>query len=450
MPLPPGPDLPPLLQIARYRFQPFEFLEACANRYGDLFTVRFPFMGPLVCTAHPEAIRRVFAASSDELRLGAGNEIFRPIFGERSISVLDGPDHVRLRRLSLPLFHDEHPLAWSKMILGVTARRVGRWRRGQHLRLRDEMAALTLEIILRTLLGLEEPSELETVGRYAMTMVHWAASPFGALLMVPALRRDVGPLTPWRGFKRDLATLEALVMAQVARRRSAGDAAHRGDVLSRLLTVREGRAQLSDGELRDLLLMLLFAGYETTATSLCWALETLLSHPVEREWLEEELRAVTAAGPLRAEHLGQLVRMEAAVKEVLRLFPVVPILGMARLAVQPFLVQGVELPEGAKIVPTSYLAQRRADVYPEPHRFRPARFLGIKPDPAAWLPFGGGLRRCVGLPFALHELRVVLAYILSRTRLRLARPTPSRAALEGVTVGPAGGVAVIVQSLRQA
>jgi cytochrome P450 len=307
------------------------------------------------------------------------------------------------------------------------------------------MEALTLEVILRILLGLDDPAELESLSRHAMTMVHWSASPFGALLMVPVLQRNLGPLTPWRDFKRDMAALESLVMAQVARRRRAGDATRRVDVLSRLLTMSEGGVRLSDGELRDLLLMLLFAGYETTATSLCWAFELLLSHPVEREWLEEELRTVTAGAPLQAAHLGQLVRLEAAVREVLRLFPVVPILGMARLAVRPFAVQGVELPVGTKIVPTSYLVQRRADVYPEPHRFRPARFLGIKPDPTAWLPFGGGLRRCVGQPFALHELRVVLAYVLSRTRLRLARPAPSRAALEGITVGPTGGTVVVVE-----
>jgi cytochrome P450 len=450
MRLPPGPDTPALLQIARYRFQSFEFLDECANRFGDLFTLRFPIMGPMVCASHPDTIRHIFAASSDELRLGEANAIFRPIFGERSITVLDGPDHVRLRRLSLPMFHDEHSQAWTGMMLEVAARRVSRWRAGQHLRLREEMQALTLEVILRALLGLEEQAELEEVGRHAMTMVHWPSSPFGALLMVPALRRNAGPLTPWRGFKRDFAALEALVMAQVALRRRAGDAAQREDVLSRLLTVREGGAHLSDGELRDLLLMLLFAGFETTATALCWAFEAVLSHPADREWLEEELRTVTAGGPLRAEHMGQLVRVEAAVREVLRLYPVVPIIGMARLAVRPFVVQGVELPAGAKIVPTSYLTQRRADVYPEPHRFRPARFLGIKPDPVAWLPFGGGLRRCVGLPFALHELRVVLAYVLGQVRLRLAWPTPPRAALEGVTVGPAGGTAVIVEHVGRA
>jgi cytochrome P450 family 110 len=448
MPQLPGPGIPAVLQIARYRFQPFAFLDACASRYGDLFTVRFPILGPLVCVSRPESIRRLFAASADELRLGEANDIFKPLFGERSISVLDGPSHLKLRRLSVPLFQGEQSYAWTEMILEVAARRTRRWRPGHTLRLREEMEALTLEVILRALLGLEDPAQLALVSRHARTMVAWSASPFGNLLMVPALRRDVGPLTPWKGYHRDLGALAALVMAQAAQRRRAGDAAQRMDLLSRLMAA-SGEAQgLSDEELKDLLLMLLFAGYETTATSLCWAFEALLAHPEERAWVEQELEAVTGGQPPAPGHLEHLGRLDSAVKEVLRLYPVVPILGMARRAVRPFTLQGITFPEGTKLVPTSYLAQRRADVYPEPTRFQAARFLEAKPDPAAWLPFGGGLRRCVGLPFALHELKVVLAHVLGQTRLRLAGPTPPRAALEGITVGPHGGTVVHVEAAR--
>ncbi|ADO67836.1 cytochrome P450 [Stigmatella aurantiaca] len=441
----PGPGLPPALQIARYRFQPYEFLDGCASRYGDLFTVRFPILGPLVCASRPESIRRIFAASSEELRLGEANDIFRPLFGERSISVLDGPSHLKLRRLSVPLFQGEQSYAWTGMILEVASRRTRRWRPGQHLRLREEMEALTLEVILRALLGLEDPAQLRLASRHARTMVQWSASPLSALLMVPALRRDLGPLTPWKGYHRDLSTLAALVMDQAARRRRARDASGRRDLLSRLM--QEG-AGLSDEELKDLVLMLLFAGYETTATSLCWAFEALLSHPGERTWVERELAEVTGGGPLEAGHLEHLVRLDSAIKEVLRLYPVVPILGMARRAVRPFELQGVTFPAGTKLVPTSYLAQRRADVYPDPTHFRAARFLDSKPDPASWLPFGGGLRRCVGLPFALHELKAVLAHVLSQTRLRLTRTSPAHASLEGITVGPRGGTPVAVESVR--
>lgn len=448
MPLPSGPSTPPVIQIARYRFQPFEFLDECAHRYGDLFTLHFPIIGELVCVSRPESIRGIFAANTDELRLGEANALFRPIYGERSIAVLDGPDHLRLRRLSLPPFQGEDPRDWNELILQVAARRVDSWREGQSLRLRNEMEALTLEVILRVLLGVDDPAELELLSRHAMTMVQWSASPFGALLMVPALQRKLGPLTPWHAFKRDMAALEQLVMTHVTRRRRAGDAVRRGEVLSRLLSASDEGASLGEADLRDLILMLLFAGFETTATSLCWAFEEILSHADERSWLEEELQQVTGGGPLRAEHLSQLPRMDAAIKETLRLYPVVPIIGMARLVVRPFVLQGVTLPAGTKIVPTSYLVQRRADVYPDPARFRPARFLGVKPDLATWLPFGGGLRRCVGLPFALHELRAVLAYVLARTRLRKARPGPARSTLDGFTVRPAGGTAATVERIR--
>ncbi|WP_225413419.1 cytochrome P450 [Stigmatella hybrida] len=448
MHLVPGPGLPAVLQIARYRFQPFAFLDECASRYGDLFTVRFPILGPLVCVSRPESIRRLFAATSDELRLGEANDIFRPLFGERSISVLDGPSHLKLRRLSVPLFQAEQSYAWTDMILEVASRRTRRWRPGSTLSLRQEMEAVTLEVILRALLGLEDPAQLALASHHARTMVDWSASPFGTLLMVPALRRDLGPLTPWKGYHRDLGTLAELVMAQAARRRRAGDAAGRRDLLSRLMTVPSEDKALSDEELKDLVLMLLFAGYETTATSLCWAFEALLSHPQERAWVEAELKEVTGGQPPQAGHLEHLGRLDSAIKEVLRLFPVVPILGMARRAVQPFTLQGITFPVGTKLVPTSYLAQRRADVYPEPTRFQAARFLEEKPDPAAWLPFGGGLRRCVGLPFALHELKAVLAHVLGQTRLRLVSRPPPHAALEGITVGPRGGTRVEVEAVR--
>lgn len=444
MSLPPGPESSPLLQSVQYRFRPFEFLEECERRYGDLFTLRFPIIGPLVCASRPETVRRIFAAGTDELRLGEANQIFRPISGERSITVLDGPEHLRLRRLSLPLFHAESP-SRSEMVLAVTQRRVDGWSEGQRVQLREEMEVLLLEVTLRMLFGLNDLPGLEELSGGARTMVKWSASPAGALLMVPALQRDL-PLLPWRGFKRDLAALRAQVKALTELRRSEGELVRRQDVLSQLLVAREQGA-LDEEELLDLILMLIFAGYETAATSLCWAFETILAHPRERAWLDEELEAVTSGESLRVEHLPRLKRLEAAIKEVLRLYPVVPILGMARQAMRPFEVQGLTLPAGTKLAPISYLTQRRDDTYADASRFCPARFLERSPAPWEWLPFGGGVRRCVGLPFALHELRVVLACILGRTRMRLVAPAPSQGELDGVTVGPKGGAWVTVETV---
>lgn len=449
MRLPQGPELPAAVQIARFRLRPFEFLDECARRHGDLFTLRFPFLGELVCASRPESIRRIFAAKSDELRLGEGNALMRPLFGERSLPVLDGADHQRLRRLAMPLLQGEALQAWSGMMLEGVARMIDGWREGSHVSLRPQLEALMLELILRSLFGVEERSELDALAGHARRMVRWSASPAAALLMTPMLQRNLGPLTPWRAYQSDLGELTQWVRTLVERRRRAGDAHRRVDMLSRLLTAADQGAALDDKELLDLLLLLVFAGSDTTASALCWAFEALLAHPEEMERLRQELASVTGHGPLEAEHLPRLARLDATIMEVLRLYPVVPLVGMGRKVVRPFELQGVTLPRGVKVVPMSYVTQRRADLYPDPERFRPERFLGTRPDPGTWLPFGGGLRRCLGQPLALHQMRVVLAAVLHRTRLSLVRTAPPRSVLDGVAIAPEGGTPVRVERVRR-
>jgi cytochrome P450 len=445
MGLPPGPRLPAAAQAALYMARPFELLDRCSRRYGDLFTLRFPVFGTMVCASRPEAIKEIFTGDPDALRVGEGNEPFRPLVGDSSILLLDGDPHRLHRRLFAPLFYADRAGEHTDTIRDVTLRALSRWPIGERIAMHPELQAITLDVILRTVLGMDEGAPLTHVRDALGGLLRANTSWFASLLLVPPLQRDLGPLTPWAGFRRGMDRVDALVYAHIARRRAEGGT-DRGDVLSRMLRVSEAEgASMTDVELRDALMTLVVAGHETTATSLCWALEAVLSHPDVLARIRAELREVTGGAPLTTEHASRLVYLDATIKEVLRLYPVVPIIGMGRKLAAPTRFEGHDLPVGVKIVPAVYATHRRAELYPEPGRFQPERFLDDKIDPYAWLPFGGGVRRCLGLPFALHELRVVLATLLLRADLRLVRRGPLRATVHGVTIAPEGGTHVLVE-----
>lgn len=448
MALPPGPPLPAAAQAALYMVRPFEFLDRMVRRYGDVFTVRFPVFGTMVCASRPEANRELFTGDPDLLRVGEGNEPFRPVVGDGSILLLDGPPHVFQRRVMAPLFHGDRAGEHTETIRDVTARAIARWPVGRPIALHPEVQAITLDVILRAVLGMDDGPALDATRDALGVLLRSNTSFFASLLLVPAFQRDLGPLTPWAAFRRDMDRCDALVLAHIARRRGEPVSA-RKDVLARLLgiLVDEGIA-MSDVELRDILMTLIVAGHETTATALCWAFECLLSAPSVTARILDELHEVTAGAPLSAEHADRLDYLDAVVKEVLRLYPVVPIIGMGRKLTAPTRFEGYDLPAGVKIVPCVYATHRRPELYPEPERFRPERFLDAKVDPYAWLPFGGGVRRCLGLAFALHELKVVVATMLLRARLRLVRRSPLRAAMHGVTIAPEGGTHVEIERLR--
>ena len=445
MTVPPGPPLPAPAQAALYMARPFDFLDACARRYGDLFTLRFPMFGTMVCASRPETLREIFTGDPASLRVGEGNAPFRPLIGPSSILLLDGAPHVLQRKLMAPLFHEARAEENTEIIRDVAARALSRWPAGRPVPLQEEAADITLEVILRTVLGMDEGPLLSEMRGAIADLLRRNTSMFAALLLLPPLQRDLGPATPWAAFRRDMDRVDRLVYAHLARRRGEG-AGDRRDVLSRMLRAADSEAApMSDLELRDALMTLLVAGHETTGTSLCWAFARILREPTVRERLLAELQDVTRGAPLAAEHVARLPYLEATVKETLRLHPVVPIIGVGRKLAEPARLGGRQLPAGVKILPAMYLTHRRPDLYPEPDRFSPDRFLDKKVDPYAWLPFGGGVRRCLGLPFALHEMKVVIATVLLRARLApIARPMPA-ATVHGITIAPVGGAAVTVE-----
>lgn len=431
------------MQTLHWIRRPIPFLEENIRRYGDYFRFRLLMGGTAVVTRDPEAIRTVFTASGEVLRAGeAGAQILRPLVGDSSVLVLDGAAHLRQRRLMLPSFHGERMKAYAEAMRDSTAEVVAGWPRGEPFPVHPSMQQITLQVIVRTVFGVDEHARMTALGDQLTRVLETGSRPnfLGALLPM----RRVGPFAE---FLREKALADAMIYDEIRRRRELGDAAQRSDVLSLLLQARDDDDQpMTDEEVRDELVTLLVAGHETTATSLAWTLERMLSHRAVWERARAEVASVLGGEPVTDERVGKLVWLDAVIKESLRLRPIIPM--VARRLVVPMSFGGFDLPAGTVIAPSIYLTQRRPDVYPQPDRFMPERFLGVKPDPYTWLPFGGGIRRCLGMAFALYEMKIVLATLLQRVDLELAPGASDRMARRSITFAPADGARVVVSLVR--
>jgi cytochrome P450 len=446
MRLPPGPPLPTLAQTALFLARPVEFLDVCHRRYGDCFTVNTYLIGREIEVVHPDLVRQVFTGDPDVMRAGEANDILRPLLGSRSVLLLDGPEHVRQRKLLMPPFHGERVMAWARTMQEVTARVIDTWRPGSPFALHPHMQRITLEVILRTVFGVDDGSPLDDLRDALTRVLDRQSRPIDSLFTLPPLRKSFLGLSPWDGFLRDREDADALIYRQIARRRAERDrdGARRTDVLAMLLDARDEAGEpMTDVELRDELVTLLVAGHETTATMLCWAMDFLLGDERVLTKVRRELADAGGEGDLDLAILVKLPYLDAVIKEVLRLRPVVPAVG--RRLKEPITLGRYEIPAGELVVPVSFLTHRLASVYPEPEAFKPERFVDVKPDPYAWYPFGGGARRCLGMTFSLHELKVVLASVLTTVRLRKRHPGPAPVALRGFTLVPRGGVEVMLE-----
>jgi cytochrome P450 len=412
--------------------RPVQVFESCARRYGDPFTLRLLLAGDLVYVADPEVVREIFTGDPAVYHAGEAYILMEPVGGPSSLFLLDEQRHLRMRRLLLPPFHGERLKGWAPLIEEMTEREIERWPLGEHFRLRRSTEALTLEVIMRIVFGIREPERAAELRRLLPRLfeVNVALAPS---FVMPRLRRDLGPWSPWGKFVRLRARIDELLLDEIGhRRREMEDGADHDDVLSLLLGARDedGRG-LSDAELRDQLITMLLAGQETTASSLAWAFERLLRHPAVLERLEAELRE------------GGTDYLDAVIKETLRTRPVAA--HVARRLTEETAVDGYRLPAGTVVAPSIYLIHRSPDLYPEPEAFRPERFENGGPDHYAWIPFGGGVRRCLGAALATLEMQVAIPTILRSVRLRPARPEPERITPLGVTLVPSRGAEVVVE-----
>jgi cytochrome P450 len=396
---------------------PTRFLDACHARCGDYFTLRPAPDRELVVTADPEAVKLVFTGDPNLLYAGEGNVTLAPLLGPGSVLLLDGEEHLRHRRLLLPPFHGERMRAYGAMMEEVAVRRVAEWPSGREFAALPSMQALTLEVIMRAVFGFDDAGRRERIGGPLRRLLDAVASRPRVLALVLTAGRN-GPLSPWRRFAVLRERADELLYGEIAaRRRDAHEDGEGGDdIFSLLLAARDpdGRP-LTDSELRDELMTLLLAGHETTATALAWTFERLIRSPHVLDRL------------IAAEAAGDESYLDAVIKESLRLRPVVP--AVVRRLQAPMELGGWELPAGVNIAPSIYLIHRRPDLYPDPLEFRPERFLDDPPGTYEWIPFGGGVRRCLGASFATFEMKIVIRAVLASRRLhprRGARP-------EGVT-----------------
>jgi cytochrome P450 len=423
--LPPGPRVHPYVQIARWVVHPIKVLEESQREFGDVFTWRAPRMGRFVIVSDPELIKQVFAADPETLLAGESNTVLlEPLLGKYSLLTLDRDEHLRQRRLLLPAFHGERMQAYAATMRAITADAIDRWPAGGEIALHTEMQAITLDVILRTVFGLENGAQHRTLRAQLISLLEILSKPW---LMFPGLLGLDPFRVPWLPVTKLKGAIDTSLYRIIAERRRQP----RGtDVLSMMLDARDDKGQpMSDVELRDELVTLLLAGHETTATSLAWTFDQLLSNPHVLDKLRDELAA------------GKEDYLDCVIRETLRVRPIVPLVG--RVVAKPFQLGRWDLPVGTRIAPSIYLAGMRPSAYKDPKRFDPDRWIGVKPDPYTWLPFGGGVRRCIGMAFAQFEMRIAIQTIVQRTRLRLVGG-PANVVRRGITLAPSEGRRVLV------
>jgi cytochrome P450 len=446
--LPPGLPLHAALQTAFYAARPIEFLELCERRYGDAFKIHTLMFGEEACFSHPEVVKQIFTGDPEVFRAGEANAPLEPLLGPRSVLLLDGAEHLRQRRLLMPPLHGDRMTAYGKTMIEVTERTLAGLGRGVKVKVHPFMQRITLEVILRTVFGVENEERTRALGEALVAVLDRQTSALGALTMLPALRHELFGLSPYGMFKRDVARADELIFREIAARRAQAPGQ---DVLSLLLQARDEAGQaMTDRELRDELVTLLTAGHETTATALSWAFDRLAHDARVQGRLRAEIDAAVgdAGGSPGPASLARLPYLDATIKEVLRLFPVVPAVGRRIAALAT--IGGFDLPKGTLVIPLVYLANRHPSAYERPSSFFPDRFLDKKPDPYAWIPFGGGIRRCIGMAFALYEMKAVLATALAKFEVLPAHTEPAGTTLRAFTHAPKGGGEVILAPRRRA
>ena len=405
-------------------------LYACHDRYGDMFTVRLAYEGIWVMLADPAAVKQVFTGDPKVFHAGEGNQILGTVLGENSILVLDEKPHMSQRKLLLPPFHGERMQAYGETMAEIAAAEIGSWPTGTPYELRPRMQALTLEIILRTVFGVDkaEAGKLAELREALRDFLDLTTNP---ALLLPVLLIGPDRVRRISTFRRRMELVDELIYREIAARRDADDLEERDDILSLLVGARhEDGSPMSDVEMRDELLTLLVAGHETTATSLSWAVERLCRHPEKLDRLREETEA------------GSDEYLTATIQETLRLRPVISI--VLRRLTEPVEIGGYELPAGVSVAPCIYLVHRNPEIYPDPMAFKPERFVDNPPGTYTWIPFGGGVRRCLGASFAQFEMAVVLRELVKRHQIRPADPKPERVFRRAITETPRHNAKVVL------
>ena len=425
----PGPRLPRPLQTWMGVARPMTARLAMRRRYGRVFRTNDVFAGQMIHVADRALIEQMFKWKPAEYNVSEPRQIMAPVTGPESILLLDGDRHLRMRKLMLPPFHGEAIGRFAEMIEEITDREIDSWRTGQTVRTRTVAQTVTLEVIIRAVFGITDPDRIEQFKRLLPKLS--SANP--ALLL---MQKDLGSWSPWGRFLAHRDRVDAMLYDEIERRRGEPDSNGRNDILTVLLAARDENGNpLSDRELRDELITLLLAGHETTANSIGWAFERLLRTPHALARLTDEVKAGESGD-----------YMEAVIKETLRVRPVVT--EVFRAPSEPTEFGGYLVEPGMQLAASIFLVQYDPELYPpDPEQFRPERFLDGAPEPYTWVPFGGGVRRCIGAAFAQLEMDVVISTILRRARLRAPRERSEKARFRGITLLPSRGGEAVVEAV---
>jgi cytochrome P450 family 135 len=432
--LPPELSQGPLAQTLAWTFRPLAFMARGRAQIGDAFSVSFVgFERPMVLVSDPAAVKALYTERRNGLPPGRSFQL-EPVLGARSVLLLTGDEHIARRRLMLPPFHGERMRSYEAIVAEIVTAEIDSWPLGREFPIHARMQAVTLEVILRAVFGVGEGPRLDRLRGTLGNLLVETGSPTMILRALVARRRGRDPLASVRP---RLDQVDELLFAEIAEHRRRPDLEERDDILSMLMTATfEDGTEMDDQELRDQLMTLLLAGHETTATALAWTFDLLLRHPVELGHLRGSLEN------------GEDAYLNATIAESLRLRPVVPLAGR-RLAAD-LVTDDLELPAGTDVTAAIWLTHTDPKLYPDPFAFRPERFLEAAPETYAWIPFGGGVRRCLGAAFAEFEMRIALREILLRCELRKVDPRPERTGRRNITFSPRAGTPVVVDSRRPA
>jgi cytochrome P450 len=426
--LPPGPRMPRALQTAIWSRQAQWFLEQGRARFGPMFSIKIAYEGDWVVLADPELVKKVFTGDPKVFHAGEGNQILRPILGDNSVLVLDEKPHMSQRKLLLPPFHGERMQAYGEKMTEIAAREIDSWPTGVPYKLRPRMQAITLEIIIETVFGVHDGARMEPLREALRDFLDLTTNP---RLLLPVLLVGPDRVKSIPAFRRRVQRVDELIAREIGERRGAEDLAERDDVLSLMLQAsHEDGSPMSDAEIRDELLTLLVAGHETTATALSWAMERLTRHPEKLERLRAEVAD------------DEEDYLTATIQETLRLRPVISI--VVRRLTEAVELGGYELPAGAGVTPCIHLIHRDPGIYPDPDRFLPERFIDNPPGTYTWIPFGGGVRRCLGAAFAQFEMAVVLRELVRRHQIEPANPASERNYRRAITETPRHDAEVVL------
>ena len=448
MQLPPKLDKSPLWQRLTWIIDPIKFFETVARQHSDLCEVKtIGFGNEYILVNHPEAIKEILSSNRQKLFASSKNNgILRPLLGARSVILLEGDPHRQRRKLLLPPFHGERMTTYSQSIVELTNEAFGSLSAGETFTARDLAQDISLQVILRVVYGISDSDRAQQLKRLISEMADVFNSPLtSALLFFPWLQQDWGRWSPWGYFVRIRKAVDKLIYAEIADRREQ-DNIHGKDILSMLMSARDEAGEpMSDRELRDELMSLMFAGHETTATAIAWALYWVHHLPEVKARLLEEIASLGAFPDPMA--IAKLPYLDAVCKETLRIYPVA-MLTFARVVQQPMQLLGYDLEPGLVLMGNIFSVHQREDIYPDAKQFKPERFLEREFTSGEFVPFGGGARRCIGEALANFELRLVLATVVSRYQLTLFSDRPEKPQRRGVTLSPAGGVKMQFQGMK--